>query len=127
MPAPRLRPIHYCAITLHDGTVTAAFPIRKPRAKCDRRRPDADGVVAGFAESGSNLHDVNYEGRARFQDIMAANLNTRRAIRALVLPHLLELHDEMRILREQLDRVEKLLQRGSASATYSQGGSSNQC
>lgn len=118
MPRPRRRPTYYTAITLHDGTVTAAFPIRRPskqELKQDGRRIDADGVAKGHALGGRELGDARNEERFRFQDILATRLNTRRALRELVAPEIEELAQEVRGLRAQLDRVEALPVREEAS------------
>jgi len=72
----------------------------------DKLRVDPDGVTIEHAGSGSQLRDVHNETRTRFQDLIAANLNTRRAIRAMVLPALADLQSEVRALRAQLDRIE---------------------
>lgn len=108
----RRRPMHYTVFMLHDGTVLAAFPIRKPSQrvlKQDGRRIDSDGVVVEHAGAGKELSDHRNETRCRFQDIIAASLNSRRAIRALVLPVLAQLRTEVQVLREQLDRIENRL------------------
>jgi hypothetical protein len=113
--------MYYTVIMLHDGTVLAARPIRKPSQRPSnpsRRKIDPDGVAVEWAESGSDLRDNQNETRFRFMDIIAAKLNTRRAIRELVLPRVAELHDEVRNLREQLDRIENLLPRGAATADH---------
>ncbi len=124
MRKPGRRPMHYRAHTLHDGTVTAAVPIRKP-PKRKRCRVDPEGVAIEYADSGKNLSDVNYEDRTRFQDIIAVNLNTRRAIRELVLPRVTELQKDLQALRERLERIEGLLVERQAPqpATVARAGS----
>lgn len=112
MGRQRRRPIYFTIERLHDGTVLWAFPIRKPskqELKRERVRIDPDGVAREWASNGSNLSDVENESRTRFQDIIATSLNTRRAIRDLVLPRLDEVSQEVAKLREQLDRIEALL------------------
>ena len=109
MARARRRSLHYLAFTLYDGTVLGAFPIRKPSRqefKRDKLRVDPDGVTIEHAGSGSELRDVRNEERTRFQDLIAANLNTRRAIRAMVLPELADIQLEVRAMRAQLDRIE---------------------
>ena len=112
MRRPRRRPMCYSAHCLHDGTVLAAYPVRKPIRrvmKRDRLRLDSDGVCQEWAQAGRELGNANYEGRLRFQDIIAANLNTRRAIRSLVVPALADIQAEVTALRQQVDRLELLL------------------
>lgn len=101
--------MHYSASALHDGTVLAAYPIRRPTPhviKRDRLRIDPDGIAIEYPRSGTELRDARNEGRLRFQDIIAANLNMRRAIRDLVLPALAEIRAEVRDLRDRLDRID---------------------
>lgn len=104
--------MHYTAITLHDGTILAAFPIRKPAQrvlKRDGRRIDPDGVTIEHPGGGKELSDVRNETRDRSQNIIAVNLNVRRALRELVQPPIAETRKEVRALREQLERIESLL------------------
>lgn len=108
----RRRPMHYLASTLHDGTVLAAYPIRKPSKRAfkeDHLRVDADGVTIEHAGAGGQLSDVQNDTRTRFQDIISVNLNTRRALRAMVLPGLVDLARELQVLHAQLERIEGLL------------------
>lgn len=105
MRRPRRRKMHYYASSLHDGTVIAAFPIRKPAARILKRdgfRIDADGVATEFTRNGRELSDCRNETRCRFQNIVATSLNTRRAIRDLILPELAALHEEVANLRAEI-------------------------
>jgi hypothetical protein len=102
----------YYASSLLDGTVIAAFPIRKPPRrimKRDHLRVDAVGICNESLQPGKELANANYEERFRFQNILAISLNTRRAIREIVLPELAALHEEIAAVRSQLDRIERLL------------------
>ena len=104
--------MHFYTHVLHDGTVLAAFPIRKPSKRGfhpGRVRNDPDGVACEYADGGKNLSDVHNDTRTRFQDIIATNLNTRRAIRDLVLPCLAEALERVQRLQGQLDRIEAAL------------------
>lgn len=108
----RRRPMYYTAHLLHDGTVLSAFPIRRPskqELRLYRTRIDADGLARVWADAGKDLCDVQNETRTRFQDIVANRLNTRRAIRQLVLPSLVATLEEIGKLRVQLDRIEAML------------------
>jgi hypothetical protein len=109
MRRPRRRPIHYMVSALHDGTVTSALPIRKPskqQFKQERHRVDPDGVTIESASSGRQYANVDDPGRVRFIDLMASNLNTRRAIRELVLPRIEEVLAEVRRLHARIDAME---------------------
>ena len=117
MGRQRWRPMYFSAHTLNVGTVLAAFPIRKPskhELKQNHARIDPDGVARVFADAGKDLSKVHNETRTRFQDIISANLNTRRAIGKLVLPYIAEVLEEVGKLREQQDRIEALLMSGHA-------------
>ena len=124
MARQRRRPMYFTAHLLYDGTVLSAFPIRRPskqELKRDRVRIDPDGVARAFADAGKNLSDIHNETRTRFQDIIATNLNTRRAIRELILPRLNEALEGIGELRARLDRIEAELTAREARAPH--GGS----
>jgi hypothetical protein len=119
MRRQKRRPIHYTTRSLHDGTVLAAYPVRKPpprTIKRDKIRIDEDGVCREYAGAGKELCDVYNESRMRFQDIIATRLNTRRAIREMVLPSLVKLRCDVNEIRGQLDHIQGLLS-GQSDAT----------
>lgn len=105
LPRKKRRPMHYHVVSLYDGTITAAMPKRKPAPRVMKRdglRVDPDGVIKEWLGAGQELSDWNNESRFRFQNIIATNLNTRRAIRELVLPVLAELREEIAALRAEV-------------------------
>ena len=56
--------MHYLASTLHDGTVLAAYPIRKPSKRAfkeDHLRVDADGVTIEHAGAGLGVQALDPE------------------------------------------------------------------
>ena len=109
MRRPRRRPVYYSATSLNDGTVLTAYPMRKPAPKVMKRdhlKIDMEGVCKEWLRPGWELSDVNYDTRFRFQNILATNLNTRRAIRELVLPVLTDIRQEIAGLRAQLDSID---------------------
>ena len=102
--------MHCSARTLHDGTVLAAYPVRKPTPhviKSDHLKIDEDGVAFVFSGAGRELSDVENQTRMRFQNIIATNLNTRRALRELVLPSCEERHCEIAALRAEPEDVKR--------------------
>jgi len=112
MRRQRRRAMHYYARSLNDGTILASFPIRKPGPKIIKRdnlRIDEDGVCKELMDAGKALSDSNNETRFRFQNIVSTSLNTRRALREIVLPRLAVLQQEMGSLRAQMGRIEQLL------------------
>lgn len=115
MRRQRRRPIHYNAISLFDGTVLAAYPVRKPAPKVLKRdniKIDDEGVCQELMEAGRELIRSPEEARYRFMDILANKLNTRRALREIVLPELASLRQEVAAMRSQLDRIERLVADG---------------
>jgi hypothetical protein len=112
MRRPRRRPMHYTAFSLYDGTVIAARPIRKPIFRTKRQEEaaiDQDGVCQEWLEAGKELSDINNEGRTRFLDIISTRLNTRRAIREMVIPHLVKMESDIEELRKQIEQLHRLL------------------
>ena len=112
MRRQKRRSMHYSAISLFDGTVIAAHPIRKPTPKTikqEKLRIDEDGVYREWSDAGKELSDVHNESRMRFQNIISARLNTRRAIREIVCPYLLKLQKDIDHLCNQLDHIHQLL------------------
>lgn len=114
MRRKKRRPMYYYASCLHDGTIVATYPIRKPtpkRIKQEKLKIDKDGVCDnGWYSTGKEFSDVNMENRFRFQDIIATRLNTRRAIREMVFPHLLKLQKDMNDIHNKLDHIQQLLE-----------------
>jgi hypothetical protein len=78
--------------------------------KRDNLRIDDDGVCREWLRAGQELSDPNIETRFRFQNIIATNLNTRRALREITIPRLAELQAEISTVRTQLGHIEQLLQ-----------------
>ena len=112
MRRQRRRHMHYSVHCLYDGTVIAAFPVRKPIPKVikrDKIRIDEDGVCREWADAGKELSDVRNDARMRFQNIIATRLNTRRAIREIVSPQLLRLQEDIDNIWSQLDEIRGLL------------------
>lgn len=110
MPRRKRKPIHYFVSCLHDGTVLAAFPVRKPTPhvlKRDRDFIDSDGVCRESPTAGANLRDARNETRTRFQDIIATSLNSRRVLRELILPVLGAMRAEMSEIRKAIGRIEE--------------------
>lgn len=113
MRRQKRRPMHYSVHSLHDGTIIAAFPVRKPIPKVikqDKLKIDEDGVCREWADAGKELSNVRNESRTRFQNIIATRLNTRRAIREILSPQLYSLQKDVDSIRNQLGEIKKLLE-----------------
>ncbi|MCC7408386.1 MAG: hypothetical protein IT442_09950 [Phycisphaeraceae bacterium] len=117
MRRQRRRPVYYTVISDNDGTVLAAYPIRKIPdriMKRDGQRLDEDGVCKEFMGSRVRSCDVNDPGRTRFFDIMANRLNARRAVREIAVPEIKALRDEVTELRKQVRQLTEFLSRKQA-------------
>ena len=77
--------------------------------KQDKLRIDEDGVSKEWLMSTKEFSDFDQSVRMRFQAVISNRLNTRRAIREMVLPELAELRKEIQTLRGQVQRIEQLL------------------
>lgn len=109
---PRRRMVCSFTFGFHDGSVIAVGPNRKPsdrKLKEDGLYLDEDGVFHENYYSPTSWQSWEIDERRRVTGILANRLNTRRAIRELVLPELNTLHESIESLREQLDRIEKKL------------------
>jgi hypothetical protein len=96
----------------HDGAVVGVFPDRKPtekKLKDDGLKIDEDGVFRESFYDPTYWHKWEPEKRTKLGEVLANRMNTRRALRELVLPELNAMQESIDSLREQLDRVEKLL------------------
>jgi hypothetical protein len=108
MRRQRRRPLHYSAISLFDGTVLAAYPVRKPAPKVIKRdnlKIDQEGVCREFMQGGQEIIRSPEEARFRFMDVMANRLNMRRAVRELVQPELVAIREELATVRSLLERI----------------------
>lgn len=113
MPKPRRRPMYYSASSLHDGTLIAACPMRRPAPRLLKERGktiDADGVMEESSRNGKELSDSRNEGRFRFQEVITNRLNTRRAIRELLLKPLADLQSEVAVLQAEVAHLTEVLE-----------------
>ena len=111
---PRRRTVYSWTFGFPDGAVIGVAPERKPtdkRIKEEGWSIDDDGVYR------ETLYDSDYwktwepEKRYKAVELLANRLNTRRAIRELILPELKSLHESIDSLRKQLDRIEDAITR----------------
>jgi hypothetical protein len=112
MSKRRRRPVYYTLISMNDGTVLSAYPIRKPASRIMKRdgdRLDADYVCKDFMGSHIGSFKFNDPNRFRFFDIMANRLNTRRAIRELALPEIQALQAEIAGLRNEIGQLRSMI------------------
>jgi hypothetical protein len=108
----RHRMVYSWTYGFHDGAVVGVFPDRKPtekKLKDDGLKIDEDGVFRESFYDPTYWHKWEPEKRTKLGEVLANRMNTRRALRELVLPELNAMQESIDSLREQLDRVEKLL------------------
>lgn len=114
----RRRPVYYTVTSMDDGTVLAAFPVRKPAArvmKRDGHRLDEDNVCQDFMGRYVGSFKSDDPGRFRFFDVMANRLNVRRAIRELVRPELEDIRAELSTMNNRVRELMTLLCERSTS------------
>lgn len=105
MRRQKRRSMYYSAHSLTNGTVLAAFPVRKPiprTIKQEKLRIDEYVVCREWLWAGKELSDVSNENRIRFHDIIATNLNMRRAIREMTCSYLFKLQKDIDDMRTKL-------------------------
>ena len=105
MRRQRRKPVYYAVTGLNDGTVMAAYPVRKPAArimKRDGQKLDADNVCREFMGNYVGAFKLDDPGRLRFFDIFANRLNARRAMRELILPEIQAVREEIAALRDEI-------------------------
>lgn len=116
---PRRRMVYSTTFGFHDGSVIGCGPDRKPskrRVQADGIHIDADGVFREITYSPTYWHSWSDEQRAKAVGILAIRLNTRRAIRELVLPELAALNEVLLEIEKRLTRIEKALSSEKRSA-----------
>ncbi|MEL7499016.1 MAG: hypothetical protein AAFN77_15520 [Planctomycetota bacterium] len=106
---PRRRKVYSIAHGFHDGAVFACGPERKPsekRIKEEGIYVCPDGVFKEDLRSPTEWQSWDVEQRVKTVTILANRLNTRRAIRELVLPELEEIQNSLVEINERLKRLE---------------------
>ena len=113
MRRQKRRLVYYRELSLYDGTILAVWPSRKPLPKTmkfENIKIDEDGVCdKGRYDAGKDISDSYNKNRFRFMDILANRLNTRRAMREIIIPHLSKLENEVESLHQKLDQMQQLL------------------
>lgn len=104
----RRKPAYYLTYGLKDGTITAVLQTRKPLKKSLRRgeKIDEDGVYRTYVHECSDYQDLEDRHYVTRHVALAGRLNTRRAIRELVLPRLDEIASQLEAINQRLDKLE---------------------
>ena len=101
---------HYLTIGYRDGAVTACLPKRKPSAKSLEFMGDVvddDFVYREYHQSADEIFELPAEVSVRLVDVLANRINTRRAVRELVLPELKAIRESLETIHQRLDRLER--------------------
>ncbi|QDV55474.1 hypothetical protein [Rosistilla oblonga] len=115
---PRRRMVYSTTAGFYDGSVIACGPERKPSAK--RMKEDGifiddDGVFKESHYSASYWKTWDVEQRVKAVTILANRLNTRRAIRELVLPEIAAIAATLDRIERRLDAIERSVDGGKSS------------
>jgi len=109
----KLRPIHYVSFSLPGGACFFASPDRKPYAKKGKNsflhQDDPDLVGTEFETKLADYHAFPEATVQRGGPVLANRINTRRAIRELVLPELKLIQDSLQLIAARLDSIERRL------------------
>ena len=106
---PRRRDVYSVAFVFPDGSAFACAPQRKPsskRLKDDDAYVDEDFVFREQRYGPDEWVSWPVDHRRELGQIMAIRLNTRRAIRDLVLPELEGIKAMLANIQKRLDQIE---------------------
>jgi len=113
------RPFHFTSFSLPGGVSYAASPIRKPYTRKGKKalftQDDPDLVSQEFESSLDEYEAYPAEAKQRFLPVLANRINTRRALRELVLPEIAALADTLQRIERRLDAIERSVGNGEAS------------
>ncbi len=106
---PRRRMVHWVTSGFNDGSVTGChseLKVSEKRAKEEGIYICPDGVQREYTYKPSEFRGWKVEQRVRVSDILSNRLNTRRAIRELILPELVAIAETLQRIEDRLDRIE---------------------
>ncbi|TWT84751.1 hypothetical protein CA13_62310 [Planctomycetes bacterium CA13] len=115
---PRRRRIYYSAFTYSDGAAVSCVPWPQPTAKQIKDRDmyvDEDFLCREHRYKASDFVSLEPELAPRYSDILTNRLNTRRAIRELVLPEIAALAATLQRIEKRLEAIERSVGDGEAS------------
>ena len=107
---PRRRMVHSVTFGFHDGAVIACGPSTKPsnrRIKEEGIYVCPDGVFSEHYYSPTYWHTFKLEERREITATLANRLNTRRAIRELVMPQLEAIQQALDSISKRLEQIER--------------------
>jgi hypothetical protein len=106
---PRRRDVYSIAFVFPDGSAFSCGPERKPsdrKIKEDGLYIDEDLVFKEHKYGADEWGSWPEDRRRELGQIMAIRLNTRRAIRELVLPKLEAIENSLSRIESRLDRID---------------------
>ncbi|MBL8814237.1 MAG: hypothetical protein JNM43_28975 [Planctomycetaceae bacterium] len=109
---PRHRPVHYTMVAFPGGAVATCTPRRKPspkQIKANGLQIDVDYVCNEYLLAPDEFDEMSQRARGKISDILANRMNTRRAIRDLVLPVLSEIQSSIQQINNRLNEIERSL------------------
>jgi hypothetical protein len=109
----RTQKVYYTVFGLKDGTVYLANLTRKPRKTKYSSRPqiDEDGICRWYIEKEVVPKDLPDWAKGAWHTALAPCLNVKRIVRQQVEPRLEPIEREVHVLRAQMERVEKNIDR----------------
>jgi hypothetical protein len=99
-------PVHYVSLSFHGGASYSATPDRKPNKRDCLAQDDADSVNLEYFSGKEQYEKFLDDTRRHVSGILATRINTRRAIRDLVLPELEAIKNSLAELHAKLDRLQ---------------------
>lgn len=109
MPPRKKKPVHYTSFSFNGGAAFSVSPARKPYTKKGKQsyftQEDPDLVCVEFFEGPEYAVDLTDEYRQHVSGILANRINTRRALRELVLPELESLRKSVAELTAKIDQL----------------------
>lgn len=105
MPLRKRTPVHYVSLSFHGGASYSASPDRKPSKKNCLAQDDPDLVNREYFDGKEQYEKFPDDARRHVGAILATRINTRRAIRDLVLPELEAIKQSLSELHAKVDRL----------------------
>ena len=96
----RFKPAYYSVLCLRDGTVLHGHQIRKPRGS----RSERDGVSYRYVRKAESFAETCDRETIICQLAIVNRLNTRQAIRDLLLPRLDAIERRLSAIEDRLAR-----------------------
>ena len=105
----RFRDVFYTVFSLHDGTIIATLPTRKPSRVRGKRAPkiDDERICKWHFEKWEQLTEMPDRMWTAFQVVTSTRLNMLRIVRQQLKPDLAKIIDSLDALHQRIDELEK--------------------